>query len=135
MTKELRKILFIDDDADIHLILTMSLSDLANVEVRSAMSGEEGVKVAMEFQPDLIILDVMMPGMDGIATLQVIKLVPSLAKTPVVFLTAKAQRSEIESYLKYGIIDVISKPFNPITISEQVQTIWQNYQAKASVEQ
>lgn len=128
MTKELKKILYIDDDQDIHMIVDLCLREIPNVELKSAYSGEEGIRMAMDFRPDLILLDVMMPKMDGIATLQSLKLQPSFANTPVVFLTAKAQKNEIENYFKYGICDVIIKPFDPMTLGETVQKIWENYQ-------
>lgn len=118
-----KKILFVDDDQDIHTIVTIVLQDLPNVELRSAFSGEEAIKMAMDFQPDLILLDVMMPKMDGIATLQALKLLPSMKDTRIVFITAKAQKNEIDDYFKYGILDVIIKPFDPITFPEIVQKI------------
>lgn len=130
MDRELKKILFVDDDEDIHVIVNMCLRDIPNVEIESALSGEEGLKKAMSFHPDLILLDVMMPQMDGIATLHAIKLIPTLAKTPVLFVTAKAQKEEIEAYFKYGIVDVIVKPFDPMTFADSVQTLWKNYVPK-----
>ena len=81
---------------------------------------EEAVKIALEFQPDLMLLDVMMPKMDGIATLQAIKLLPSLVNTPVIFITARSQKDEIESYRKQGVLDVITKPFDPSTFAQNL---------------
>lgn len=130
MSKELKKILFVDDDRDIHIIMSICLRDIPNVEVQSAYSGEEAIKMAMEFMPDLILLDIMMPKMDGIATLNAIKLMPSLKSIPVVFVTAKAQKYEVEGYFKFGIEDVIVKPFDPILLPKTVQEIWQRYQKK-----
>lgn len=124
MNKELKKILFIDDDEDIHFILKLSLQDLSGVEVCSALSGEEGIKIAEKFHPDLILLDVMMPHMNGFATLQAMKLLPGLAHIPIVFLTAKAQKKEIEEYFKCGVADVIIKPFDPIQLPNQIIQIW-----------
>lgn len=85
----------------------------------------------MEFQPDLILLDIMMPKMDGIATLQAIKLLPSFVDVPVVFLTARAQKSEIKEYFKYGVIDVIVKPFDPISLPQIIQQIWEKHCANS----
>lgn len=127
MKKELKKILFIDDDEDIHLIVKICLREIPNVELRSAFSGEEGVNVVMDFHPDLVLLDVMMPKMDGISTLQTLKMLPSFGDTPVVFLTAKSQKNEIEEYLKYGVADVITKPFDPMTLSARVLQIWDKF--------
>ena len=128
MKKELKKILFIDDDEDIHLIVKISLRDIPNVEIRSAFSGEEGIKIAMDFHPDLVLLDVMMPKLDGIATLQTLKLLPSFGNTPVVFFTAKSHKNEIEEYFKYGVVDIIIKPFDPITLSQRILQIWEQSQ-------
>lgn len=125
MGKELKKILFIDDDPDIHMIVKLCLEDIPDLEMRSALSGEEGIKIAMEFHPNLILLDVMMPKMDGIAALEAIKLIPSLSRIPVVFLTAKAQKTEVQEYFKYGIADVIVKPFDPNTLAKTVLHIWE----------
>lgn len=130
MSNGLKKILFIDDDEDIHLIVKLCFRDIAGLEFRSATSGEEGIRIAMDFLPDLILLDVMMPKMDGIATLQALKLLPKLSKTPVVFFTAKAQKAELEQYFKSGVEDVIVKPFDPMTLSKTVQAIWEKFQAK-----
>jgi CheY-like chemotaxis protein len=128
MEKKLSKILFVDDDDDIHIIVKMCLKEIPGLVMESALSGEEALKLAMSFHPDLILLDVMMPRMDGIATLQAIKLIPSLANVPVVFLTAKAQKDEIEEYYKYGVLEVITKPFDPDTLAQVVSSIWNNYQ-------
>lgn len=126
MTQQLKKILFVDDDEDIHLIVKICLRDIPNAEVRTVFSGEEAIKVAMEFQPDLILLDIMMPNMDGISTLKALRLLPSLAKTPVIFLTAKAQKSEIDEYFKYGILDVIAKPFDPNFLAKSILSAWEH---------
>jgi two-component system OmpR family response regulator len=124
MDTALKKILFVDDDEDVHMIIEFCLREIPNVEIRSALSGEEAIGIAISFQPDLILLDVMMPKMDGIATLEALKLLPNSAKTPVVFITAKAQKSEIDGYIKYGVVDVIVKPFDAATLAETVQNIW-----------
>lgn len=127
MSYQLQKILFVDDDEDIHLIVKICLQDIPNLELRSCFSGEEAIKTALNFHPDLILLDVMMPGMDGISTLKAMRLIPSLTKTPVIFLTAKAQKNEIEEYLKYGIADVIVKPFEITTLVKDIEKIWYKY--------
>lgn len=131
MERKLKKILFVDDDEDIHLIVQLSFSRFTEVELRSALSGEEAIKIALEFNPDLILLDVMMPKMDGVATLQGIKLLPSIAKTPIIFLTARAQQNEIEEYLSYGVLDIITKPFNPLTLGGIVEEIWKKHLKEA----
>lgn len=127
MNPQLKKILFVDDDEGVHLIVKICLREIPNVKFRSVFSGEEAIKIAMDFQPDLILLDVMMPNMDGISTLKTLRLLPSLANTPVIFLTAKAQKSEIEEYFKYGVLDVIVKPFDPNTMAKSVVKAWEKY--------
>ena len=134
MGKALSKILFADDDPDIHLILNISLQAIPNVEIKSALSGEEAVKIAMEFLPDLILLDVMMPKMDGIVTLKTLRLLPTFSKTPVIFLTAKSQKNEVEEYLKLGILDVVIKPFDPIKLPTTLLELWEKYQRKNSLD-
>lgn len=128
MVDPLKKILFIDDDQDIHMILEISLEAIPNVEVRSAFSGEEGIRKALDFEPDMILLDVMMPEMDGAATLKAMRLLPKLAKTLVVFITARAQGSEVEEYLKEGAFDVVIKPFDPMALPDVLQNIWERFQ-------
>ncbi len=131
MSEGLKKILFIDDDEDIHMVVRLCFRDMPGLDFRAAISGEEGIQMAMDFLPDLILLDVMMPKMDGIATLQAMKHLPKLSKTPIVFFTAKAQKSDVEQYFKYGVEDVIVKPFDPMTLSKTVQTIWERFQSKS----
>lgn len=132
MNKKLKKILLVDDDHDIHLILKISLQELPDIQVYTALSGEEAIKIALDVHPDLILLDVMMPQMDGRATLQVIKLLSSLSKIPVIFLTARVQKEEIDEYFKCGVADVIPKPFDPVILPETINKIWENYQNKNS---
>lgn len=128
MGEELKRILFVDDDEDIHMIVKMCLREIPNSQVRSAFSGEEAIRILMDFHPQLILLDVMMPNMDGISTLQALKLLPSFSKIPVIFLTAKAQKSEIAEYFNYGVLDVIVKPFNPLHLAKDILQIWEKYQ-------
>lgn len=124
MAKELRKVLFVDDDEDIHMILKMCLKEIPQLEVRSAFSGSEALELAQASPPDLIILDVMMPKMDGPETLQALKKLPSLQAIPVVFLTAKAEKSELEGLLKCGAKEVLTKPFDIKTFPKQILDIW-----------
>jgi len=79
----------------------------------------------IEYKPDLILLDVMMPGMDGIATFNALKSMPEFTATPVVFMTAKVQVNEVQSYKDLGALEVISKPFNPMELPDLLREIWQ----------
>lgn len=132
MTKELRKILFIDDDPDLHVIMKLCLKSIPHLEFRSESSGEEALKIIETFRPDLILLDVMMPRMDGIMTLNAIRQLPDFSNIAVIFITAKAQSSEVQSYSKYGLAGVIVKPFDPNHLDQIILKMWDEWQKKVS---
>ncbi len=123
---ELNKILHVEDDPDIQVIAKIALESFGGFTVESCDSGDDAIIRAPSFQPDLILLDVMMPGMDGPSTLQALRRLPQTLNTPVIFMTAKVQTSEIEELKTLGAVDVISKPFDPITLADQVREIWCN---------
>ena len=122
-SKELQKILYVEDEADIRTVGEMALQ-LGNFVIKSCSSGIEALNTAGDFKPDLVILDVMMPQMDGPATLKALQNNLDTKNIPVVFMTAKAQTKEIEDYKKMGAIDVIPKPFDPMTLSDHLKKIW-----------
>ncbi len=126
--KPLTKILVVDDDEDLLRIVEYCFARMPSILLRCAHDGESALKVALEMDPDLILLDVMMVPMDGVAAFKALKLIPKLAKAPVVFLTAKAQKKEIEEYFHMGAADVIIKPFDPLTLPEVVMKIWERFQ-------
>ncbi|GHA32754.1 response regulator [Devosia pacifica] len=115
------KILYIDDDDDVREVASLSLSLDADLEVRTSSSGREGIALAAEWKPDLVLLDVMMPEMDGPETLKHIKADPELASIPVVFITARAQVHEVHELRAIGAAGVISKPFDPMTLAAEVR--------------
>jgi two-component system, OmpR family, response regulator len=119
----LRRILFVEDDPDIQVVATMALESLGGFAVFACASGAEALSRFGEISPDLVLLDVMMPGMDGPATLTALRQLPS-GGVPVVFMTARVQAHEIARYREMGAADVIAKPFDPMTLAETVQTIW-----------
>jgi len=121
----LNKILYAEDEPDIREIATLALEAFGGFEVVTCPSGETVVDIALTFKPELILLDVMMPGMDGPATLSVLKAHELLKEIPVIFLTAKILPAEIERFKVLGAIDVISKPFDPMKLAEQVTEIWE----------
>lgn len=93
--------------------------------VRVASSGTRAlVAVRIDPRPDLILLDVMMPGMDGPETLRELRKVTETSNTPVIFMTAKVQSSEIQKYKDMGAVEVIAKPFDPMTLSDQIKSVW-----------
>jgi CheY-like chemotaxis protein len=115
------KILIIDDEDDIRRIARLSLSRIGRMDVLEAAGGAEGVRMAEEQQPDAILLDVMMPNMDGPATLAALQQNPKTSAIPVLFLTAKALTAEIERLRQLGARDVLTKPFDPVALPTQVQ--------------
>jgi DNA-binding response OmpR family regulator len=117
------KILIIDDDDDIRSIARLSLSRLGGMEVIEAASGAEGVRKGRDEKPDVILLDVMMPAMDGSATLAALRSQPATSATPVIFLTAKAMRVEIERLRGLGAAGVLTKPFDPRTLPADVRAL------------
>lgn len=115
------KVLIVDDEADIRRIACLGLARLGSCDVVEAQSGAQALEQARQAQPDVILLDVMMPGQDGPTTLEVLRADPSTASIPVVFLTAKAMPSEIARLTALGAAGVLTKPFDPRTLADQVR--------------
>ncbi len=120
----LKRILMVDDEADIRAIAHLSLTAVGGFTVELCCSGPDAIQKAEGFGPDLILLDVMMPGMDGPTTLKALRAIPSLAETPIVFMTAKVQPQEIAQLVACGALDVLAKPFDPMTLPDSLQRIW-----------
>lgn len=127
--KPLTKIIIVDDDTDILKILEFSLELMEGVTVKYCNSGQDGIKEALLLLPDLMVIDVMMPNMDGITMVQAMRLIPALAHVPVIFLTAKMQPEEIDHYHEIGVKEVITKPFDPLTLPDTLMTIWNKISA------
>lgn len=119
----IERIMLIDDDASIRKIAAVTLERVGKWQVRTADGGVNGLAMAAEFKPDVILLDVMMPGMDGPATYKLLKEDPAVTNTPVIFMTAKVQGQELESYSQLGVQGVISKPFNPLTLPAEIEAL------------
>jgi two-component system, OmpR family, response regulator len=117
---QIRKVLLVEDDNHIRLIIKTSLFKLAQWQVIEARNGAEALRLADEERPDLILLDIMMPGMDGTTTFKELQKNEAVSAVPVIFMTAKVQRQEIESYIKLGARGVITKPVDPMTLPEQI---------------
>jgi CheY-like chemotaxis protein len=122
----LHRILLVEDDLDIQLVAQSALEKLGGFTVETCSTGREALEVAPRFAPDLILLDVMMPGMDGPSTLEALRTMPSVAETPVVFMTARSQKQEIEEYMALGALDVIAKPFDPLNLATMLKQIWES---------
>jgi CheY-like chemotaxis protein len=114
------RILIIDDEDDIREVAAMSLETVAGWEVMVANSGAQGLTRAATYKPDAILLDVMMPGMDGPTTFRELRKNPVTAKIPVLFLTAKVQATDRRRFADLGIRAVLVKPFDPLTLSTQI---------------
>lgn len=125
MTGTLTRVLYVEDDTDIQAVAKLALEIVGKFTVKICASGEEALKEAAAFAPDMILLDVMMPGMDGPTTLARLRQFPELEKTPVAFMTAKVQPQEIEQYKSLGAVDVIAKPFDPMQLPNQVRALWE----------
>ena len=115
-----RRILLIDDEVDIHRITQVGLMMEAGWELLTAQSGEEGIEIAASEHPDAILLDVMMPGRDGVATLKLLQESPQAQTIPVIFMTAKAQSTDRRQFYALGAQGVITKPFDPMTLASQI---------------
>lgn len=115
------RILHVDDEPDIREVVQLSLSLDPEVTVKSCPSGRDGLDAASEWSPDLILLDVMMPAMDGPATLAHLRQSPKTSGIPVVFMTARAQPRELEHFVSLGAEGVIAKPFDPMTLAATVR--------------
>ena len=124
MVTELRRILLVEDDPDIQIVARLALTDLAGFELEVCSSGLEALEKAPRFAPDLILLDVMMPDLDGLSTLKELRRRSSVGETPVIFMTAKAQPEEVAEYRRLGALDVIIKPFDPMSLGDEVRRIW-----------
>ena len=122
---ELSSVLFVEDDVDIQEVARLSLEIVGGLDVRVAGSGAEALELVRSSIPDLVLLDVMMPGMDGPTTLAALRLEPGMASVPVIFVTAKVQASELEQYTALGAIGVIAKPFDPLTLASTARAMWE----------
>lgn len=120
----LERILLVEDDPDVQVVTEFALTSVGGFCVEVCGSAEEALERAEAFAPDLILLDVMMAGTDGPATLLALREIPALAHTPVVFVTAKVQPHETRRYREIGSLGVISKPFDPTTLTDTLRAIW-----------
>lgn len=127
MARELKRILYVEDEPDIQAIARIALEHVGGFTVEICNSGPEALSKCPAFKPDLLLLDVMMPGMDGVTTLQELRKLPGFSVIPAMFMTAKVQPSEVAQLRKQGAIDVIPKPFDPMTLSENIRSLWNKY--------
>jgi CheY-like chemotaxis protein len=117
----LKQVLVIDDEGDIREVARLSLELTEGWTVATAGGGSAGVALALSMGPDAILLDVMMPEMDGPTTLSTLRQQGATRFIPVIFLTAKVQASDRDRYIQLGVRGVISKPFDPVTLGQQIK--------------
>ncbi|MBL3705475.1 response regulator [Sulfitobacter sp. BDSS02] len=114
------RLMHVEDDEDIREVAKMALEFSGQFEIIQCPSGEEAIERAPEFKPEVLLLDVMMPGMSGPTTLQHLRKIEGLQDTPAIFMTARAQPSEIEELKAQSALTVVVKPFDPITLGDQI---------------
>ena len=118
-----KKILLAEDEPDIRTVAELALESVGGFSVRLCEDGQAALDALPAFAPDLVMLDVMMPGMDGPTTLAELRKLPQGKDVPVIFMTAKVQQAEIEGYKRLGAIGVIAKPFDPMTLADTVRQL------------
>ena len=123
---DLRRILHVDDDKDIRDIAMLSLQHVGGFEVLQCASGLEALRKAEAFVPQLFLLDVMMPEMSGDDLWAEFQTVPALSDVPVIFMTAKVERHYVAELMNKGALAVLEKPFDPITLAEEITRVWGN---------
>ena len=115
-----KRVLLVDDEADIRTIAELCLGELGGYDVMVAASGAEAVELARVTTPDVIVVDMMMPGMDGPTTLAALRALPALTHTPAVFLTARSTPPDAKAH---GACGVIRKPFDPMALADQLRAM------------
>ena len=121
--RRLNRILHVEDEPDIREIIRLVLRLIGRFEVQSCADGEQALLAAPRFQPDMILMDVMMPGMSGPETLARLRALAEPVDAPVIFMTAKSRMEDFGGLLALGAVDILSKPFDPLTVSEQIAEI------------
>lgn len=121
----LERILYAEDNDDIQQIAIIALETIGGFTLKICNDGVEALASIEEFSPQLILLDVMMPNMDGPNALIKIREIEAFKNTPAIFMTAKIQPDEVEKYLNMGAVGVIAKPFDPMTLADQIREVWE----------
>jgi CheY-like chemotaxis protein len=127
---QLTRILYVEDEPDIQSVAKLALEAVGGFTVEVCSSGQEALDKCAGFKPDLVLLDVMMPGMDGPTTFAALRAKPEGQDLPIAFMTAKVQPSEVVRYTDMGAIGVISKPFDPMALSDIVRGLWTDHHGR-----
>lgn len=130
--KELKKILYAEDEPDVQTIVELIVQSMSSYEIKICENGKKLLESVEDYEPDLILLDVMMPEMDGPTTFENLQLNEKTKNIPVIFMTAKAQIHEVKIFQEIGVIGVITKPFDPILLCSKIQEIWEDHVNKKS---
>ena len=120
----LNRILHVDDDLDILEVSKMVLEVVGGFTIKQCSSGADALTTVLQFKPELILLDAMMPRMSGLEVLQELQKSPDTANIPVIFMTSKVKPSELEAFTAAGAIGVITKPFDPVELPDQIKDLW-----------
>jgi two-component system, OmpR family, response regulator len=124
---KLKKILYVEDEEDIRTITKIALEDFGGLKLKICKNGSEAIDVAQTFSPDLLLIDVMMPLLDGPNTLAELRKISNTQNTPAIFMTARVQPKEVKEYLAMGVIKVISKPFDPMKLEKILRDAWKQF--------
>ncbi|MGQ3891578.1 response regulator [Legionella sp. CNM-4043-24] len=128
--EDMLSILYAEDEEDIRSIAQIALEDIGGFSVTYCTNGLNALQQADTIIPDLLLLDVMMPDMDGPDTLRELRKRPGYATIPAIFMTAKIQADEVEEYKAMGAIDVIPKPFDPMTLADALKQAWKAHHGR-----
>lgn len=129
MKPALKAILYVEDDLHVRTTAKLVMEVIGKFEVRECSSGREALVAARDFQPDLILLDVLMPELDGVNTLAMLRRLPHLANTPALFVTGLTSEADIARYMEAGAIGVIAKPVLPMRLTGQLNSLWAKHEA------
>jgi len=128
----LTRIMMVEDEPDIQAVARVALETVGGLLVEMCSSGKEALERAPEVRPQLILMDVMMPGMDGPSTLKELRARPDTKAIPIIFMTAKVQPQEVANFKMIGALGVIPKPFDPMTLAATVRSIWEKEHVPAA---
>ena len=131
MSKQLKSILYVEDDLHVRTTAKLVMEVIGKFEVRECSSGREALVAARDFQPDLILLDMLMPELDGVNTLAMLRRMPHLADVPALFVTGLTSDADIARYMEAGAIGVIPKPVMPMRLTGQLHMMWDEHAAAA----
>lgn len=124
--QELKKILYAEDEPDVQTVVEMTVQAMSDYEIKICDNGKKLLDCVEDYNPDLILLDVMMPEMDGPTTFKNLQQHKKTKDIPVIFMTAKAQVHEVEKFKEIGALGVITKPFDPMSLCDEILEIWKN---------